>query len=776
MPKTKLILEVQSNINVPNTGTRFNINGDILEYANRGSNTFQPLKLLGFNDNLGDWSHSFGTPWQSTTNLDNPLANRLMAKIVGNSKPENVAINPLKVNCIRTYVPTQDYAKIESAAEQSGYATSGGEKYENNCLFFANLLDQNITVTSIPALTISWGTVPVGDQGNYQVFVMNANNELANSGKVAGIRVLDKAGRNISPLLLSGITVQISGGGLGAAVTIPPAKLFVRKRSIYAPPVVQSIGAGYKYNGVNKGFATYNVVKTQYYYSTFDGSNKETGDTLEPVILARLRHHNVMIPPSGTIPSGSGVYDYYSTQTYNFGQLSNNGILDTWLIDGGEYMPDVNGETNKVRYGIYDASNKWLQWLIGASYDFNYDGFKALDNLAKTSQQVVKTYSNDDIMAYYRNCKKYEIFPIFNFFFQFAPYNSGAFTGSQDERKRQAIYYRSEFKTAVFRQLEKIANVTDTYQKEGDEILIALGNESNLDYMLKGYDYSIGSPTYGQEIYFANIANPTNRQANVTAMIAFYNEIARDIKEYWGSKFKVGVVLQYGSTGQATEIETAFAAGAFSQLDWLGNNYYGNYSVANPEKNGENVDLFLRYKTNVSNANRIPMIITECGSPHTLYFAPNALVPGNETLYDVLPGTVITYNNTTEQSQLMTNLSNTILNNVAYSHVAGVVWFPFYNQPSRDKEYLYTEYDSFRFPKPLVIAGQPSYTPAGYKTYFNEKDMSIFDYPIKDIVNLNNDYGNIPNTTAGIISKYRASVTTIRSTITTNHPLIPRNI
>ena len=735
-----------------------------------------PAKFLGFNDNLGSWSHTFGSAYANITNIDNPITTELFSQLLGRDNSNNTNTQGLNCNLVRAYLPYSGTVVTDIEQKSSSYANSISENYEDNVLYFGNLLSLGINVTSFPTVNINWGTVPSIDQGRYLPVVIDTNNNINNSGRVLGLVIAPNAGRNITTALLAGMTITISGGGLVTPVDIKP-KAIIRKRSIYERPVLSDYGTGYKKTGENKGMATYFGQKNNYYYSTFDVTDRDTDSTIEPKIFGRIRKHDMFVPPSGTVPAvGTPVFDMYSNTFQNIGAFTASSVFDLFVFDGGEYMPRDQEENFKVRTGLYLADNSFQRYIDGGitTYKNDYYGFEGIDNRRDAKKFLTKTYTSNELKNYYETMKKNGIHTMFNYFKFFQPYNSGGYTINQDERKQQYVWWQEEEKTSMFREIDKLCEVTGGI--DGDQILLALGNESNLDYTLTGIDYSLGSPTYGQNIYWADPANPLSRSANLTFMANYYNNLARLIKFKYKNKFSIGIVLQYTDAAQATEIETLMNGGLLSNLDWLGNNYYGNGTVANPEVNPAGLNPFTRYKANVNSTYRLPMILTEAGTPNTIYLVPNALASVADKKTLPLDPSIITYNYATEQASIISNLSNILLNNPLYDFVAGVCAFPMFTQFGRGDSYDYSAYNGFNFPKPLTIAGQASYNPANYTAYYNEKDFFIYNFPDKDLVNLANDYTNIPTTPATINTRKTSSYNSIRTANLANHTNLTYNL
>jgi hypothetical protein len=499
--------------------------------------------------------------------------------------------------------------------------------------------------------------------------------------------------------------------------------------------------------------------------------------------IQKLNNLNNTSIPKGNIFSRVGDKLFIKRPSDNtaipFKGLGFNDNLGSWSHTVGSAYANITNMDNPVTTEFFsqllgkdNASNTNTQALncnLVRAY-LPYSGTAVLDSANLPTKLITKTYTSTELRDYYVTMKKNGIHTMFNSFKAFAPYNSGGYASSQAERKRQFNWWNEEEKTSIFRELAKLAEATGE-----DQVLFALGNESNLDYTLKGVDYSTLSPTYSQDIYWADPANPLSRSANLTAMFNWYNNLASLIKFKYKNKFCIGVVLQYADSTQATEIETAMNAGLLSNLDWIGNNYYGIGSVTNPEINPASVNVFSRYKANVSSTYRLPMILTETGPTNKIYLVPNALASYGDKKPLPLDPSIITYDYSTEQGQIITNLANTLLNNASYDYVAGIVNFPFFSQNGRDATYDYAAYTGFNFPKPATISGQPSYNPANYTTYYNEKDFYNFNFPDKDLVNLNNDYTNIPTTVSTINARKTSVYNSLRSSFATNHTNLTYN-
>ena len=757
-------------------GQKFSRIGDKLFITRLTDRITIPFKAKGMNDNAGSWAHPFGSPYANITNVDNPITTELFSQLLGRDNPDNINTQGLNCNIVRAYLPSSGTVVTEIKQKDSSYASSVNENYENNVLYFDNLLSLGINVTSFPTININWGAVPTVDRGRYLPVIIDSNNNISNSGRVLGLVIAPNASRNITALLLAGMTITISGGGLATPVDIKP-KAIIRKRSIYERPVLSDYGTGYKKTGENKGMATYFGQKNNYYYSMFDVTDRDTNNTVEPKIFGRIRRHDMFVPPSGAIPAiGVPVFDMYSNTNQNVGTFTASSVFDLFVFDGGEYMPRDQEENFKVRTGLYLSDNSFQRYIDSNVTVFRNDylGFQGVDDRRDPEKFLTKTYTDVELEDYYNTMKQNGIHTMFNYFKFFQPYNSGGFAQDQNVRKQQYTWWQSEEKTNLFRELAKLCKVTGG--KKGDQILLALGNESNLDYTLKGIDYSLGSPTYGQNIYWADPANPLSRSANLTFIANYYNNLAKLIKLKYKDKFCIGVVLQYADATQATEIQGLMNGGLLSSLDWIGNNYYGNGSVANPELNPASFNAFTDYKTNVNSTYRLPMILTEAGTPNIIYLVPNALASVGDKKTLPLDPSIITYNYATEQATLMANLSNNLLNNPVYDFVAGVIDFPMFTQFGRGDSYDYSAYNGFNFPKPLMIAGQPSYNPANYTAYYNEKDFYIYNFPDKDLVNLANDYTNIPTDQTAINSRKTSSYNSLRASNLANHTNLTYNL
>jgi hypothetical protein len=712
-------------------------NGVKLEFENQITQTWEKLKLIGFNQNDDDYSHAYGTEFQTLSNLDNVQTNDFFNKLVGQDITTNTAYNPLKMNFKRHYLPLTTNGYAEIPVSQEAIAGSSKETYADNVLFFKSLILLNINVTSMPNINITYAVPPTNaDRGLPLALVETASGKIGNSGKLVGI-VWKKATSNVTAIP----TVTVSGGGLASPVTIPASFMQIRKRSINSVMITNE-GYGYKINAVNRGLAQYQGQKPEYYYSMFDAVDKDSTHTVEPVIFGRIKTHNNIIPISGTVgPLGTLTYDYYSSNVQDWRDEERNPLFDALIMDGGEYMPGVNYSASRTT--VYDSSNKYNRTFYGAIYDFNFEGWKGYINPETIKIRLyAKSYSESDLKFCYKESKKYGIIPLFDYFLAFKAYNNGGYTTSTTERIRQSNYYRVEFKTGVMRSLASLSMVTGD-----DQVMIILGNESNLDYMLQDIDYQIGSPTYGQNIYWADPLNPTNLQLNVEAMITFFDELIGDIKEVFGTKFICGIALQYADTGHCVQIETAFTKNLFKNSDFIGNNYYGNLNTTTPWINKNNVNVFTRYALNVPSNKRLPMIITEAGSPSKIY--------QNPTL-----GTLV-QNYETEQAQIMKNILQTVN---LYDEVCGVALFGIYNQPSRDA-IVEAEYEGFNFPRTVANSS--------LVTFYNEKDFGILNFPVSASTDYNNNFAKLPNaSTYPALAKLVLSV--LRSEINTNYTEITK--
>ena len=720
--------------NKHNNPIKIRRNKDTLEKYNVLLDSWVKLKLIGFNDTgASEYSYSFNSPLNVLTNTDNHFLNEIMDKSTGRNIGSNNDFKPLLMNSKRQYLSTSSATVINSTANQESIVASSTETYEDNVLYFLPIKDLNINVTSIPLINITYNNSLTNEQkGTYFPVIEDlGSGKIGNTGRVTAIIAHNIASYNVT----ANPTVTISGGGLATPVNIPASKFRIRKRSIRSINI-ENKGFGYKATGNNKGFAHYVAQVEKYYYSMFDGFGRDNTSTINPTILSRIRTYTNIIPQSGTVGI-DGSFDYYSNSNQTWLTKERNEIFDAWIFDGGEYMPSFEYIDKGVRSTRFDCTNDYDQFVNSTSYQYDFDGFNGYEFSGSLARYNVRTYTESDIRSSWEHAKKYGIYTLYNFWYAFKAWSQGGYGTSQAERKAIARRSRVEFKTNVMSQLRKIASVT-----EDDEVMIILGNESNLDYMLQDFDYSTGSPTFGQNIYWADPLNPTNLQLNVEAMVTFFNDFAGEIKASYGSKFKIIAGMQYADGGRMTQMEICFNKNLFSNFDAFGNNYYGNKTTAQPWINNATtgIDMPARYAANVSTSVRLPMIILEAGSPSVIY--------GNST------GANAT-NYETQQGDIMKNMLKTI---DANDFMNGVLLFGFWNQPNRGNEFLLANYDGFNFPAIAPVV----------QTHFNEKDMGVVNFPQFNPAGYEDNYTNTPSASE-FLAAAKPALATLRSDIATNH-------
>jgi hypothetical protein len=242
-------------------------------------------------------------------------------------------------------------------------------------------------------------------------------------------------------------------------------------------------------------------------------------------------------------------------------------------------------------------------------------------------------------------------------------------------------------------------------------------------------------------------------------------------------------VAQYGSDTQATEIETLITENRLDNFDFLSNNYYGSFSITEPQRNGSGQYVLDRYiafynaQTDVKK--KLPMLLSECGIPAKIFLVPKTLNVGTGVLQVIynnvennnvptfwfngvnVTNQIIVVDNVNARAELIKNLIIWAKDKPA---ILGIQHFGMTLQNGRSQKLQFMEWDSFNCPFPTNV--DSGITKDTHDVFFDEYWMGDLNYPIRD-TNEFTSIHDIPFTTTETQAIYTPCLTKMKEAIAT---------
>lgn len=675
------------------------------------------ISFIGYNDVYNNWYSKYGDKSDTSSSYANPayLTQKLLG--YGNHNDPRYA-SPVKANCRRVYLPTTNV--VTSFSQKASYAPAVVQiRDRKNFLFYIDQIwDLNLTFTDVTAanVTVTWRSDIVTANGSTdnlklngfrpQIVCEGANgNAFAKAGRAYGI----EASSNVFPELpsndVTGITVTITANGSGmqvggvtqASYVLPANKLKVAKFAAQSYSLISG-GYGKRITAKNKGvFGIDSKVPGYEYIQYVDGNyNNDISSPLKflgPQIAGRIGKNSLRCL------TNSGA-DFYSEQNENWGENEYSYIADLHCFAPAQNCPK---DCSTISSRFY-SQGFFTTWAKGDySGDQYYDPQGEVDPNAIDSVQGAKVtqIDNYDLLMGIKEAYKYGVFTFLNAFWSFQNYNYSAYsTSGVLEYNKKRLEAEAQYMQAINKFVRLVIDQIGFCP-------LILGNETNLNLQGTFYGTYPGVNT-GDYIYFADIDNQT-RQANVNAMMSFFNKVAGQLKMTYGDKVLVGPSIQMGNSGQVNEILTAVSLGFASNFDCLFNNYYGAGSTANPYVSFDGSDPMAYYKAQLD-ANptwkKLNLIFSECGMPGKNLDLNNIPAGYNKTGQK---GYIAPFPNTTnytstyvEQGQVASNLiTQGLVNSTRNQYIQGLIFFADGDQPNRlslEEGYGVSAYSSFFVP------------------------------------------------------------------------------
>lgn len=726
----------------------------------------RPISFIGYNDIYGNATNKFGdikvTP---LTSYSNPAWTEYKLLGYGNHSDSRYP-NPVRANARRIYLnsvsATVNLSKAPAIKDNGNYLAKDRKQF---LLYIDPVWDLNITFDDVTKanFTVTWPAAMTSANGSANTlklnyfrpkFILEGANGLA--FQKAGRAMLIEVSNNTFPELLSnstaGITLTVTSSGSGMKVggvaqttyTIPANKLKVANWAAQTYELTNT-GSTLAVTNKNQG-AFWNLSSVaDYEYIEYLGGyplDNTTEKLVAGIIYARVGSNQVKLPITD-----APAFDYYSNSGGLFSDATYNPITDLHCVMPAQNVASdpetmVNSFYSASVFGTY-AKGNYSYFGYDAYYDYDYEkNFSVGDAVAGAT---VTYLSDSQLLNQVKKAQKYGVWSFVNAFWNFQNYNYSIYGGTAAEQKVKKNQAQQNY-------IDQIMSKVDLLIQEVGYCMLILGNESNLDQNLKG-------ELNGNYIFFADQANQ-NKQANVNAMMDFFNRIARDLHNVYGNKVIVGPSVQFANQGQVDEILTAINAGLASNFDLLFNNYYGYSNPANPTVNVNDFDAMAYYKAN-RGANKLNVVLSECGIGSRGIDVNN--VPAG---YDkkngtkgFIPTTPVTYTSfETNQAAVGRNLIVKLLKTPAYSDVCqGLFYFGDFDQTYRsslESGYGVSTYDSFIVPATNFVsnadtraqiaafnANPNAVIPAGKLFVFEEKASGqLWKTTPKDFDPLGNDY------------------------------------
>jgi hypothetical protein len=477
---------------------------------------------------------------------------------------------------------------------------------------FVDVTLASFTITWPPAMTTANGAADVLKLNTYRPkIICEGSNGLA--FQRAGRMLAIECGNQSFPELLgnstAGITITINSSGSGMRVNNVLQATVVLAGSADAGQTYLQVarfagqtyriahhGTSLRVTGENKGAFWNSPTIAEYEYIEYvDGLNDRTTSNSfnSGQIYARPAEDRLRL-----LKTGSGE-EYYSDSAPSFSPNVFNAMYDIHCIKPSQYCPadprTISGTFNSA--SVFQLNHKGEFPGDDPYYDWEYE---SSFNTASTSRKEgldIDYISDQTLLAQIRLGNKYGIWTFLNAFWSFQNYGYSIYGGSAAEQKIRKSEAQQKYIDFI---MQRVAVVIDEF----GYCPLMLGNESNLDQNLRGN-------LNGQNIFFADQANQS-KQANVNAMMDFFNRIAGLLHDVYGEKVLVGPSIQMANAGQVNEIVAALNLGHGSNFDILFNNYYGHSTEDDPHITFNDFNPMAYYKS-VRGNNKLNVMLSECG-------------------------------------------------------------------------------------------------------------------------------------------------------------------
>jgi hypothetical protein len=672
----------------------------------------KPISFIGYNDIYTNATNKFlDNKVTALGSYTNPAWTEYKLLGYGNHSDPRYP-NPVRANARRIYfngVSGTVSTDKPVGAKDNGNITMKDRK--EFLLYIDPIWDLNITFTDVTqaTFTMTWPSAMTTANGSVDALKLNVfrpklivegSNGLA--FQKAGRAMLIETSNNQFPELLSnsttGIVMTITGGAAsgmkvgGVAQTsyvIPAAKLKVANWAAQTY-ILSNTGATLEVTGKNQGAFWNTSAVADYEYIQYNGGypNDITTESFDGgVIYARAGSNRVKLLITNS------TLEYYNNGSLSFTDDKYNPIVDIHCVKPSN---KISTDPETVTTGFYSARvfGTYVKGDYSGDGYYDYDYEKNFGTESSVNGLRITYLSDEQLLLQVKKAQDYGVWTFVNAFWNFQNYNYSIYGGTAAEQKIKKNQAQQDY-------IDEIMRKADLLIDKFGYCLMILGNESNLDQNLKG-------ELNGDYIFFADQANQ-DKQANVNAMMDFFNQIAKMLHDVYGSKILVGPSIQFGNQGQCNEILAAMNAGFASNFDVLFNNYYAYNDTANPQINLSGFNPLAYYKTN-RGANKLNVILSECGAGNKNIDINN--LPANYSRQGQKGYTVtapITYTNTeTNQANVSKNLIVKMLKDPALNDVCqGLLYFGDSDQPGRsslEAGYGVSIYESFFVPPTAFVS------------------------------------------------------------------------
>lgn len=714
------------------------------------NNVKRQISFIGYNDiYVNSVTNFFDTTANKPNSYSNPAWTEYKLLGYGNHNDPRYP-NPIRANCRRMYLNS---AEGNVSIPSSGISRNNGhyltEDRKDFLLYVGkktgggankSLHELNITFDDVTLVTVAmtWTSAMTTANGSNDVLKLNeyrpklileGSNGLAfqRGGRLLAI----EAGNQSFPELLgnstAGIVMTINSNGAGLKVNGTAQSTYVINGNAdssqtflqvarYAGQTyrISDAGASLKVTNKNKGAFWNTATLSDNQYIAYNGGypNDYTTDSFDGgQIYARPAENRLKLIKTGTSQ------EYYSDYGESFTGDEFNRIYDIHCIKPTQFCPKdcrtISGTFNSA--SVFQVHH-YAEGQEGSEPYYDYDYEKNFSTGSDKKQGLdMNIISDQSLLSQIRQANKYGVWTILNAFWSFTNYQYSIYGGTAAEQKIKKSEAQQKYIDMI---MQKVGIVIDEF----DYCPLILGNETNLDSNLKGN-------LNGDYIFFADQANQ-NKQANVNAMMKFFNDIAGQLHAVFGEKVMVGPCIQLGSQGQCDEIITALNAGYGSNFDILFNNYYGHGVETDPQINYDDFNAHAYYKAN-RGSNKLNIILSECGAGSLkvdINDMPNDYPAKGKQGYT--PPANINYGTPAEKTRteevqanvdrnmIIKFLKDTALNDV----VQGVILFGDMNQPHRSSfvaGYGVAEYASFFNPPSIPSGTTPTQVTADIRVHIN---------------------------------------------------------
>ena len=717
---------------------RDNTTGQVNILTKSNPTTGSRISFIGYNDLYSNWYAKYQSSDDTFNSYSNPafLTQKLLG--YGNHNDSRYA-NPVRANCRRVYLPST-IVQTNNSSKASYAPASIQMRDRKDFLFYIDTLwDLNMSFTDVTKTTISvvWRSDILSGNNPNDVFRLNGYQPklvcenvsgagFSKSGRAYGIECSNNVFPELPSTNLAGITITVNSNGSGMTVggvpqtsyIIPVSKLKVAKFAAQSYSLINR-GAGKRYTGTNKGafgieskVASYEYI--QFVDGTFANDISAPSKFVGPQMACRIAKDDLRCLDTNNA-------DFYTDTP------------ETWLNNEYSYIADIHcfvpaqncpKDCSTIQNLVYSQGffNTWSKGdYSGTPY---YDPQGEIDPNGGSTTSLVKAKviqtDNYDMIMSIKEAYDYGVFTFVDAFWSFQNYNYSIYSQSgADEIRKTRLKAESEYMQQITKTVKLIIDQVGFCQ-------LILGNESNLEQNLKGTFYGtypgVATNSY---IFFADIDNQS-KQANVNAMMDFFNRVAGMLKMIYGDKIMVGPSVQIGGISQANEILTAVSLGLASNFDCLFNNFYCNGSPTDPYLAFDGFDVLSYYKQQLDTNptwRKLNIIMSECGIPRkvidindipTTYTRNITGLQGYTVGY---PNPIVYTDMDLIQGSIAYNLIDKGLRTTRNQYIQGIILFGDADQVSRlslESGYGVSVYNSFYVPSKnfATLADSKSYVDA----------------------------------------------------------------